>query len=319
MRYLVRLKPLEPFMFGGEQTFGALGDKEVGSYLVKSRMFPQQTAILGMVKRELMTQAGVLTRKRRGEWVDSNKKVEAGELVGNEKFDMLSTVVQDFGAIKEISPIFLLQEERFYIKKVDIDTHTYSDGKLMGYDPKVNIYDNFVSSNGGEKKRSESFFKAIEQTGNKKGGEENSLFKKTSYLLNDGAMFAFYLEIEYELKRGIVTLGADGSKFMMELTPSEESLEYVDAKGYLTLLSDSYITVAIKEHCDFAIVSEISHRNLKNKKHVSRVNRFEKSETLYLYEKGSVFINPSAELIADLNNKNLQQIGYNIYTLGEEN
>jgi CRISPR-associated protein Cmr3 len=89
MRYLITLKPLEPFMFGGDQTFGALGDKEAGSYLVKSRMFPQQTAVLGMLRKELMVQAGLLTRKLRGEWVDPQKKANAAELVGTEKFDML--------------------------------------------------------------------------------------------------------------------------------------------------------------------------------------------------------------------------------------
>jgi len=107
MRYLVTLKPLEPFMFGGDQTFGALGDKETGSYLVKSRHFPQQTALLGMVKRELMTQAGVLTRKRRGEWVDKNRKVDAINLVGYQKFDMLADEEQDLGAIDRLSPLFL--------------------------------------------------------------------------------------------------------------------------------------------------------------------------------------------------------------------
>jgi len=76
MKYLVTLKPLEPFLFGGNQTFGRLGDKEAGNYLVTSRQFPQQTALLGMLRKELMTQAGLLTRKRRGEWVDKHKIIK---------------------------------------------------------------------------------------------------------------------------------------------------------------------------------------------------------------------------------------------------
>jgi CRISPR-associated protein Cmr3 len=318
MRYLVTLKPLEPFMFGGDQTFGALGDKEAGSYLVKSRHFPQQTALLGMVKRELMTQAGLLTRKRKGEWVDKNRKVDAINLVGYQKFDMLANEEQDLGAIDSLSPLFLVQNERHYIKKVDSDSFAYVDGKLEKYDPKKDIYNNFVALDGSEKKSSDDFFQAVEQTGNKKGGEENSLFKKTSFLLKNGAMFAFYLEVEAELQSSIVSLGADGSKFKMEVTESDASLDYQDQNGYLTLLGDSYITLDIKEHCDFAITSEISHRNLTNKKHVSQANSFSKSQTLYLYEKGSVFLNPSKELMEELKNKNLQQIGYNIYTKGEK-
>lgn len=322
MRYLVTLKPLEPFMFGGNQTFGALGDKEAGSYLVNSRQFPQQTALLGMVKKELMTQAGLLTRKRRGEWVDEHKKIDAVNLVGKEKLNMFSSKLQDLGVITSISPIFLMQNGQRYLKKVDIDSFPYVDGKLENYDPKKDIYDNFVSLDGAKNISSEAIFKAVEQTGNKKGGKENSLFKKTSYLLKGGFTFAFYLDVETELKSSMVTFGADRSSFMMQVEETTQTLDYNDKNGYLTLLSDAYITLDIKEHSAFAITSEISHRNLTNKKHVKKENTFAKSETLYLYEKGSVFIQsldkPLDKIIENLNNKNLQQVGYNIFTRGEK-
>jgi len=316
MRYLVTLKPLEPFLFGGNQTFGTLGDKEAGSYLVTSRQFPQQTAVLGMVRKELMTQAKLLTRKRRGEWVDKHKKVDAINLVGYEKFSMSEKELQDFGMIESLSPIFLMQKGKRYIKKVDIDSHNYEDGLLKGYNPKENIYDNFVSIDGREKLKSEDIFKEVNQTGNKKGGEDNSLFKKTSYMLKDGFSFAFYIELDTALKSSMISLGADRSAFMMEVQEDNATLDYADPKGYLTLLSDALINVDIKSNCEFAITSEISHRNLTSKKSALQKNKFEKSETVYLYEKGSVFINPSEALLADLNQENLQQIGYNIYSKG---
>lgn len=319
MRYLVKLKPLEPFMFGGEQTFGTLGDKEQGNYLVKSRPFPQQSAILGMLKKELMTQAGLLTRKRRGEWVDKSKTIEAINLVGGEKFNMLSNEIQDFGIIDKIGPIFLQKGEKSYIKKANIDEFPYEDGKLKGFTGKVDIYDNFIELNGGSSLKFENIFQSVEQTGNKKGGEENSLFKKTSFILKDGFEFAFYLDLDSNqiLKKSMVTLGADRSMFKLSVEQSSEHLKHNDAKGYLTLLSDALINVNIKSNCDFAITSELSYRNLKSKKSILRKSIFEKSETVYLYEKGSVFINPSELLLADLNQENLQQIGYNIYTIGE--
>lgn len=316
MRYLVTLKPLEPFLFGGNQTFGTLGDKEAGSYLVTSRQFPQQTAVLGMVRKELMTQAGLLTRKRRGEWVDKHKKVDAINLVGYEKFSMSEKELQDFGRIESITPVFLMQKDKRYIKKVDIDSHNYENGLLKGYNPKEDIYDNFVSVDGKEKLKSEDIFKEVNQTGNKKGGEDNSLFKKTSYILNNGFTFAFYIELDTALKSSIISLGADRSAFMMEVQEDNATLDYADPKGYLTLLSDALINVDIKTNCDFAITSELSHRNLTSKKSALQKNKFEKSETVYLYEKGSVFINPSEALLADLNQENLQQIGYNIYSKG---
>ena len=319
MKYLVTLKPLEPFMFGGDQTFGQLGDKEAGSYLVKSRMFPQQTALLGMLKKEMMVQAGYLTRKLRGEWVDKQKKAKAEKLVGTEKFNMLSQTTQDLGSIAKLSPLFLMQGRKRYIKKVNIDAFPYEDGILKGFDAKQDIFDNFVALDGGENLTSDKIFKAIEQTGNKKGGEENSLFKKTTYLLLNNFTFAFYVEMDTPLNDALVTLGADRSSFMMIVQESSDGLEYVDSKGYLTLLSDAYITLPLKEHCTFAISSEISHRNLSGKKTATHKynNKFQKSETLYLYEKGSVFIDASDALKENINKQNLQQIGYNIYSIGE--
>ena len=322
MRYLITLKALEPFMFGGDQTFGKLGDKEAGSYLVKSRMFPQQTAVLGMLRKEMMTQAGLLTRKLRGEWVDPQKKAKAVLLVGKEKFDMRSPKVQDLGCIKHIGPVFLLKEGKRYLKKADIDTYPYKDGKLEGYDAKKEIYDNFVSPDSEERLTASDIFRPVEQTGNKKGGEENSLFKKTAYLLKDGFTFAFYAQIDMALKDALVSLGADRSSFMMKVQEAgEASLDYTDAQGCLTLLSDAYITLPIKEHCRFAVTREISHRNLTGKKYAGRKydNALQKSDTLYLYEKGSVFIEPSAALMEHLKNENLQPIGYNIYTIKGEN
>ncbi|MBL0709335.1 MAG: hypothetical protein JJW00_09820 [Sulfurimonas sp.] len=316
MRYLVTLAPLEPFLFGGDNTFGKVGDKENGTYLVSSRQFPQQSAVLGMLKKEIMTQSGVLTRKVRGEWVDRYHKKEAGDLVGVEKFDIRSSELQNFGAITSLGAVFLMQEDERYIKKVDIDSYSYSynDGLLKDYNPKKDIYDNFVNINSDEKLSSKDIFKAIEQTGNKTGGEDNSLFKKTSYTLKHNFKFAFYLECDYELKNSIISLGADGSKFKLEIKESDKTLYYQDKNGYLTLLSDAYITLPIKEHCEFAITSEISFQSLQNQKHATKTNEFKKSKKIFLYEKGSVFIKPSEELLKNLQNKNCQQVGYNQHT-----
>jgi hypothetical protein len=102
----------------------------------------------------------------------------------------------------------------------------------------------------------------------------------------------------------------------MSVQQSSESLEYEDKNAYLVLLSDAYITLPIKEHCDFAVTSEISFQSLKNKKHYKQHNKFDKSKKVYLYQRGSVFINPSSDLINNLKNPNLEQIGYNIFTKG---
>ena len=317
MKYLVTLSSIEPFIFGGDNTFGKLGDEINGTYLVKSRQFPQQSAILGMLKKEIMTQNNLLTRQLKGEWVEPKNKQKAENLVGFEKFDIFSKSIQNFGKIKNISPIFFIKNDEIFIKKVDIDSFDFEDGVLKGYKTKIDIYDNFINIATNEKLTSDKIFKPIEKTANKKGGEENSLFKKTSYLLNDNFKFAFYLDCDCDLKNSIITLGADRSSFKMEVKEDNSTLNYEDKKAYLTLISDAYITLSLKDNCDFAITSEISYQNLQNQKHAFKHNEFKKSDKVYLYEKGSVIINPSQALIDDLNNKNLQQIGYNIFTKGK--
>lgn len=317
MKYLVTLSPLEPFLFGGDNTFGKLGDEINGTYLVKSRQFPQQSAILGMLKKEIMTQNNLLTRQLKGEWVEPKNKQKAENLVGFEKFDIFSKSIQNFGKIKNISPMFFIKNDEIFIKKVDIDSFDFEDGVLKGYKTKIDIYDNFINIATNEKLTSDKIFKPIEKTANKKGGEENSLFKKTSYLLNDNFKFAFYLDCDCDLKNSIITLGADRSSFKMEVKEDNSTLNYEDKKAYRTLISDAYITLSLKDNCDFAISSEISYQNLQNQKHAFKHNEFKKSDKVYLYEKGSVIINPSQALIDDLNNKNLQQIGYNIFTKGK--
>ena len=321
MKYLITLKPLEPYLFGGDNTFGKLGDKENGTYLVSSQHYPQQSALLGMLKKEIMTQSGVLTRKVRGEWVDKSEWSRANTLVGNEKFNFMAVSLQDFGTISSLSPIFLTKEGKHYIKKVDIDSYPYQNGLLENYSSKEEfaLYDNYISTDGKEKLVSKNIFLPVEKTGNKKGGQDNSLFKKSAYLLEDGFSFAIYLNCEYALKDSIVTLGADRSSFKMSVEEAEDgALNYIDKNGYLTLLSDSYISLPIKEHCVYAITSEVSFRSLENKKHATNQIAFKKSEKVYLYERGSVFIEPSDALLADINRENLQQVGYNIYTQGEK-
>lgn len=324
MRYLVTLTPLEPFLFGGENTFGKLGSENEGTYLVHSMKFPQQSALLGMLRKEIMTQSQTLTRKVKGEWVDQDKKQKATDLVGNTKFDIAQQTAQNFGVIKKIEPVFLLHGTQRYIKKVNNDDYEYKEGVLkkktskdkkdIYFTGKDNIYDNFVEINSNKRLSQKDIFEPIEQIGNKKNGGDNALFKKTSFLLKQNFQFAFYLECDYKLKNSIVTVGADKSSFKFEVREDSACLNYYDANNYLTLLSDSYITTPLQENCTFAITSEISYRTLKNKKHVTRHNRFERTPQIYLYEKGSIIIEPSEQLLQNLNNQNCQKIGYNTYT-----
>ncbi len=319
MKYLITLTPLAPFFFGGNKTFGTLGDKEKSNYLVKSRLFPQQTALLGMIRKEMLVQAGFLTKRVRGEGIDSHLKLKAKELVGETKF--IFNQEQSFGELKSLGAVFLMQGEKRYIKKVDIDSYQYSNGLLLNYNPKQDIYDNFTSTDNQKKLQVSDIFEEVAQIGIKKMGGDDAYFKKSSYKLKDKFKFAFFIESDFELQNSKVSLGADGSIFKMEVEQREDDLTYQDKNNYLTLLSDSYIDVNLKDSCEFAITSEITFRYLENKFNNNGNQIFHKSTKSYnFYEKGSIFINPTQELIEALNNKTIQKIGYNkfSYNQGEQ-
>lgn len=274
-----------------------------------------------------MTQSGALTRKIKGEWVDKQKKDLAQTLVGVEKFNIFQRNPQNFESIKEISPIFLRRNSKNIFKIANIQKFKMKkngDNYLLeNFTAKDDIFDNYEDTDKNQYK-SEDIFIAISQTLNQKEASENSLYKKTSYKLKDEFYFAFHLECDFELRNSVVTLGADRSSFKMEVKQVDEPLIF--SSNYLVLLSDSYISIPLKGNCDFAITSEISYQNLTQMKGVQKdkqtnKNSFSKngkSKKVYLYEKGSVIINPSKELIENLNNENLQQIGYNIYTKGNK-
>ncbi|AXX95871.1 hypothetical protein [Arcobacter ellisii] len=324
MKYKITLKPLQPFLFGGDNTYGKIGDKENGTYITKSRLFPQQSAILGMLKKEIMTQQGLLTKKIKGEWVDKNKTTTAHEFVGLEKFNIFQNTPQNFGKIKKISPIFIEQNNQIIIKKANIKSFPIEKNDnnffLKNFTSKFDIFDNFETLDGNKNYKTTDIFKEINQTLNQKNASENSLYKKTSYMLEKGFSFVFFLECDCEIKGSIITLGADKSSFIMEVESSTQNLDI--KTSHLILLSDSYISLPLEEHCDFAITSEISYQNLTNIKGIQKnkktnKNSFSKSKKVYLYEKGSVIIGAKQSLIDNINNPNLQQIGYNTYTLGE--
>ena len=102
MKYLVKMTPLEPYAFGTEQGFEYPGEEKTGkeSYFVKSRFFPEQTTILGMLRYLVLQQQGLLKTDFS---YDENEQKQMTECVGKESFSFSSEGVQDFGYIYGVS------------------------------------------------------------------------------------------------------------------------------------------------------------------------------------------------------------------------
>ncbi|MFK1829260.1 type III-B CRISPR module-associated Cmr3 family protein [Bacteroides fragilis] len=57
--YLITLTPMDWFFFGGERT---LDDGKSADYISHSNKFPQQSALLGMIRYQLLKQHNLLSQ-----------------------------------------------------------------------------------------------------------------------------------------------------------------------------------------------------------------------------------------------------------------
>jgi CRISPR-associated protein Cmr3 len=349
--YLVKLKPADKFFFGGEHTFGE--DNE--TYFVHSLPFPQQTTILGMIRRELLIQNGLSEQGRARDNITDMNKAEAA--IGKESFTIDYNGEQDFGWIKSISPVFLALGSRYYIKvPFDFD-FSYKSldeehagcllGKsrqkgfipyLKGYSAKQEgLNDGFIHLDSHEKLSFGDVFIKVTQVGitknNRRENEEKAFFKQTCYAFNKDREtgFAFLLELidksgnePVKFENSFVMLGAEGNIFKMEVEKAVNlSFSHMfrfpavssQHASRIVLLSDTYVKEDMFEACDFAMTRIISFRNIYSKSLTHFASR--PGKTRYcMVERGSVFyLKDCKESEKMLSNNNLQKIGYNIFQI----
>lgn len=342
MRYLATLKPMEPFFFGGEHTFGRDDSRKDGSrYSASSTYFPQQTALLGMIRKTLLIQNGNLTMHQKGEWVDSTGVKNGGgknyhdaiDLAGKGAFSYENST--DLGGIKEVSPLFITKGDDNYIvnaKDSDYEPMLLENSKILtlkeqntfmlkGFKAKEYKEDEFISPS----KKILSFnkiFKKIHTVGIKKAkdGETNDdgFFQKTSYMFEDDfkddTHFSFYLEVEDEQhwKNAYVSLGADQSSFMLEIKPAADTFETLFENTLTSkkipraiLTSETLLSQEAYEMCHFVFATRKTYRQLNSK-------NGQKSKRYYLLERGSVLYTDNLdELVATLSKPHLQKVGIN--------
>ena len=338
MRYLVKLKPVEPFFFGGEYTFGRDDSrKEASRYSASSTYFPQQTALLGMIRKTLLIQNKNLTMHLKGEWVDSSGKKngsgdnyhEAIKLTGKGAFSYENAT--DLGSIQEISPVFITKGDEHYIvnaKDSEYEPTLLKNAKmitskeqnafvLQGFKAKEYKEDRFISTTKKELSYGE-VFKEVDTVGIKKAKDaeknDDGFFQKRSYIFKDNAHFSFYLEVKGELKwkNAYITLGADQSSFMLEIAPATDTFDTLFADTFTAkkvsravLTSETLLSQEAYEMCHFVFGSRKTYRQLNAK-------NGKKSKRYYLLERGSVlYTDTLGALVAALSQPHLQRVGIN--------
>jgi len=220
--YLVTLQPHELFFFGGEKTFGS----DNANYFVKSRYFPQQTALLGLMRYQVLAAYGLLnpnqSTKKKPKEVRTKKALE---YIGESSFN--ASPNQTFGKIAGISHLFLKNKNTYWNFAPKDTGFTYSENSIIGssvvsnhksfvpHIPKGFKYKEGITaqmiSNEGISQPVKSFFKAHSQVGIGKNRSNPSktaqteeekrkielmkskqFYKQTSYRFADSNMcFAF--------------------------------------------------------------------------------------------------------------------------------
>lgn len=351
-KYLILLKPIEEFFFGSERNFKDIYSKNYTNednitYVLKSRYYPQQTSILGMLRKEILVQSDFelkqINKYEKADW----KKMK--ELIGEQSFNIKSSKIQDFGKIKKLSPLFLYdtKNKHFYSKapkdhqiyyKKGIKNSHYSPFKLdkkkirvnvnkenyirlfdEKYKLKIELSDDFINLSCSNKEiiKSDNIFKPVEHIGIDIKREKDAYYKQTHYRLQENFVFAFFLESNFKFNNNIVHLGKRSSAFKMKVEENTFNLNNIintfKKKNKIILLSDGYLPNDIENDIEFSIRESISFRNLVIR---DGENAMKLLETKYnFWEKGSIIYvscdkknEVSAKITA---NQNMVKIGYN--------
>lgn len=244
MIYKVRLKPLDDFFFGGEQGFG-FGHEKNENYLIRSNTMPQQTTILGALRKLVLEQSGLLKNDFA---YSKEERDKITQLIGDSSFD-IAKPFQSFGAIKKLYPLYIVRkvenkereifktpfdavpEEPTYIPyniavRDDFEHSTFF--YPVDYSCKKYLFGVWIDLETKELLKNEAIFTEVGKIGirkNRQGGtNEKALFKKFLYRMASDCEFALYLDSSFEFEDGVVFLGLDRSPFKIcfEKVSSEE-------------------------------------------------------------------------------------------------
>lgn len=343
-RYKITLHPLDWFFFGGDQTFD---NGESQSYMAISNRMPQQTTLLGMVRYQLLKKEHLLLTGKKGEIV--NKKAMAS-LVGRDSFNIESTSVQSFGKIISLSPVFIQKgthqllpmpltqgmDPCFATSKVWMSGKEYNQiiqSSLFNekdYNNYCKLIDekNIPFSLDGD----DGIFASSMQIGITKAESndenKNGFFKQETLRFRDSdTSFAFFLELEdgTTLEEDTVFIGAQRSCFRMKVAKSGTLFTPSHPDHSILLLSPAYISDldTLDSNC-LARWNGITHfrnfRQIESGELQSGPVSYHRHDALCTFlTAGSVLFysddKQKMNLEALLNNTNLQNIGYNHYSV----
>lgn len=337
--FLVKLIPLGRFYFGGETGFAndARGEGR-SSYIVRSRLMPQQTTLCGALRY----------------WIWQTLGTDLKDApIGDESFNLndLNTT-QSFGALMSISELYIWHNEELWLpanldRGYSSDKHT-EQFVLNGYDPKDYRSAEVVNSKGMHKTIESGIFEPAEQIGvlthaskkRHKYGDEEGLYKQTFYKsrnIQDG--FACFVELDTNSVKPseslFIHMGGESNLFKVTLSETSKPdntafyKHYKDKTRRVILSSDALLSNKDLANTSFAYANaadvrfmQTDRRYVKHWSNLKKATPNSNSPSLSgkyeFFEKGSVFYfddaNKQKAFTARLEEaKRLRQIGYNQY------
>ena len=258
-KQLITLTPLEPWFFGTDRTFKH-PDRERqrdGGYFIRSADTPSQTTLFGVLRY-----LGIENPTANFSLTDENKA-----RIGNESF-LLGKNNQDFGKIKSISPLYLLDDvDQFYVP-VPLDHKVSKDhkwGEVQDYLP-FKDYQFIETSQGqrvlpadyeekgslangwmclSDKKIYDDLFQGVTNIGIDKQKPEEAFFKRERKIFTPSDTkkpekvtpnrFAFFADVDFDIPdERIVHLGQQKSAFWAkteQIEPPETEPHAVELKN----------------------------------------------------------------------------------------
>lgn len=313
-KYLVRLRPLEPWFFGSDRTFPHADrqGQRAGGYFIRSLETPAQTTLFGALRYLMLEDKG---------WpVDSNR-------IGEKSYSLIAED-QTFGLIHGISPLYLLQgEDSFFIPAPLDHDNTLAYHPFKEYDIYETNHGTRRYPNGYDEKSAfqggwlclgcnaihTDLFESEERVGVAINKCDESFFKKEyKRFKHKDFCFAFFAKLSAKFPQQVVYLGQGRCAFEATCEQVAEPAAICFAHDIAYAQSPVYVqdVQALYDCCEFVCASPVSSRSVATDDGKKRLEVG--GELLRLIAPGSVFILRDPKRFKELlQNKQPRTAGFN--------